>query len=271
MSAINEILTVSNLEEVVIKWEEKFFDPGLGYPSIWYRGQSVDLPPLPGVLRPNFLSCCDEGDFKVKPKGQRLWDRERTINRQFRRMSASLVPAGTSAVGLYLLAQHHGFPTRLMDWSMNPLAALYFSVADCLDKDGVVFVMNANNLMQPVEMRDPKVEAVVSSAFSDSDVPEGPEIIPLLPDLYAGRMLQQSSCFTLHAPPTWLNTIGLDTSHENKFVIKPGDIPGVEKHLIPKEVKPKLRLTLRRLGVTGATLFPDLDHAASEIKNAWRL
>lgn len=271
MSVITTIQSVSDLEAVATEWEEKFFEPGLGYPLIWYRGQPEDLPPLPGVLRPDFLSSCNDDEIKMKPTGQRLWNKERTINRQFRRMSASLVPAGTSAVGLYLLAQHHGFPTRLMDWSMNPLAALYFSVADCLDKDGVVFVMNAKNLMEPVEVRDSKVEAVVRSVFGDSDVPEGPEIFPLLPDLYAGRMLQQSSCFTLHAPPLWLNTVGLDLSYEGRFSITPGEIPGVVKHIVPKEVKSKLRLTLRRLGVTGATLFPDLDHVASEIKNAWRL
>jgi hypothetical protein len=271
MSAITTIQSVSDMEAVANEWDAKFFNPGLGYPLIWYRGQSEDLPPLPGVLRPNFLSSCDTDDLKTKPTGQRLWDKERTINRQFRRMSTSLVPAGTSSVSLYLLAQHHGFPTRLMDWSMNPLAALYFSVSDYLEKDGVVYVMNANSLTQPVEMRDPKVEAVIRSTFDDGEVPQGPEIIPLLPDLYAGRMLQQSSCFTLHAPPTWLNILDLDITQEGKYSINPSEIPGVVKHLIPKEAKPKIRLTLRRLGVTGATLFPDLDHVASEIKNAWRL
>lgn len=264
MSAITTIQSISDLEAVVTDWEEKFFEPSLGYPPIWYRGQPQDLPPQPGVLRPKFLACCDSDELQKRPTGQRLWNKERTFNRQFRRMSSSLVPGGASVVSLYFLAQHHGLPTRLMDWTMNPLSAVYFAASGALDADGVVFVMNSKDLGQSVEMRDPKVEAVVKAVFGDGDVPFASTIIPLLPDLFAGRMLQQSSCFTLHTPPLELN--------EGKAgSITPDIISKVTKYVIPKAAKPKLRLTLRRLGVTDATLFPDLDHVASEVKNAWRL
>jgi len=264
MNEITAIQSVSDLETVALKWEDKFFDPGLGYPPIWYRGQPQDLPPQPGVLRPIFLSCRDNDEIKMEPTGQRLWNREHTLNRQFRRMSSSLVANGLNLVGLYFLAQHHGLPTRLMDWTINPLAAVYFAASGSLDEDGVVFVLNSHELGNSVEMRDPKVEAVVSSLFDDGNVPFGATILPVLPDRVAGRMLQQSSCFTLHTPPKELN----NGNHET---IIPMDVSGVTKYMVPKAAKAKLRLTLRRLGVTDATLFPDLDHVASEIKNAWRL
>ena len=147
---------------------------------------------------------------------------------------------------------------------MNPLAAVYFAASGALENDGAVFVMNSKELGYSVEMRDPKIEAVVNSLFGDSDVSVVATILPVLPDLFAGRMLQQSSCFTLHTPPKELN----DGKYET---ITPMPVPKVTKYVISKNVKPKLRLTLRRLGITDATLFPDLDHVASEIKNAWRL
>lgn len=37
------------------------------------------------------------------------------------------------------LAQHYGLPTRLLDWTYNPLIALYFACCSNFDKDGIVY------------------------------------------------------------------------------------------------------------------------------------
>ena len=44
--------------------------------------------------------------------------------------------------------QHYGIPTRLLDFSLNPLIALYFAVTDNQDKDGKVIlaIVNENRI-----------------------------------------------------------------------------------------------------------------------------
>ena len=42
-------------------------------------------------------------------------------------------------------AQHYGVPTRLLDWTSNPLVALYFACKNNLEKDGKVWLLHLKN------------------------------------------------------------------------------------------------------------------------------
>ena len=145
-SAIN---SVSDIVAIVENWEGKFFDRGKGFPFIWYRGHSdSDWSLDPGVLRPNFTAMAQSSELKLTTDPDlQILTRERTINKQFMRMGASLFPMGATLSEKYFLAQHHGLPTRLLDWTTNPLAAFFFAVSGSPDKDGAVFVLNPRFLI----------------------------------------------------------------------------------------------------------------------------
>jgi type I restriction enzyme M protein len=52
------------------------------------------------------------------------------------------------------LAQHHGLPTRLLDWTVNPLVALYFAVEKHFDEDSAVYVWFDPRYLKPDDLKD---------------------------------------------------------------------------------------------------------------------
>ena len=66
-------------------------------------------------------------------------------------------PAASERLKWLQIAQHYGYPTRLLDWTQNPVVALYFACCDQFDKDGLVAVMRPVELNAQVERDDPRI------------------------------------------------------------------------------------------------------------------
>ena len=274
-STTTTIGSVGELVSVIEAWEEKFFDHGVGFPPIWYRGQGDSAYGLnPWILRPDFVSMAQSSEFQItNDPDLQILIRERTFNKQFMRMGASLFPPGAGLTEKYFLAQHHGLPTRLLDWTTNPLAALYFAISGSPDKEGAVFVLNPRFLIprnanpsEPifppdvVEAHHPLLNTLIGYVCGrdGTDNHSQPFILPVTPDLWAGRMLQQGSCFTFHMPKS--------TSMDKQY-----GASNLEKYIIPQGAKAGIRTMLRRMNVTEATLYCDLDHLSKEMKAAYGL
>jgi len=194
------------------------------------------------------------------------------ILRAFRKYARPEEAAGTSLWNWLALAQHHGLPTRLLDWTYSPYVALHFAVEtmDTFDRDGVVWCVDyakANALLPEVlkqvaarecagvftaEMLD---EAARSLGDFDALGKDNPFVVFLEPPSLDARIVNQFALFSLMSSPTarldhWLDQHP-DLSH---------------RLIVPKELKWEVRDKLDQANVTERVLFPGLDGLSRWLK-----
>src|SRR5690606_4316317 len=104
----------------------------------------------------------------LRPVDPALPPEQYIINR-FKQSAAYLVPSKpTEDFGWLFLMQHHGMPTRLLDWSEGPLVALYFAVHERANSDGALWVLAPCELNKRANYR-PEWEFEIPS-FEDDDL-----------------------------------------------------------------------------------------------------
>lgn len=83
---------------------------------------------------------------------------ERHLVRAFRKYAHASAHTGDLLWSWLALGQHHGLPTRLLDWSYSPLVAVHFATAAEEDygQDGVIWMLDvsATNAVLPASLRE---------------------------------------------------------------------------------------------------------------------
>ncbi|CAN5636954.1 hypothetical protein BH10PSE6_BH10PSE6_18220 [soil metagenome] len=135
-------------------------------------------------------------EFTLIPKVGRtsryLPSRERALFSAFKRHARlHLGSSSDSEWDLLALAQHHGLPTRLLDWTSNPLIACYFAItADPVSKEPTARIH---------AVRTTKVAKIESEpSFGPLDALD---VLRFYPRTVSERLAAQRGFFTVHPDP----------------------------------------------------------------------
>ena len=237
---------------------EGSWDPGLGRfrSSCAFRGLSDAAYPLESTL------------IRLGGDYARL---EKHLLRNFRKYAYRTGIDSGSIWRWLSVAQHHGLPTRLLDWTHSPLCAMHFATANIekFDIDGAIWAVDYVS----VHRRLPKalknqlaaeganvfttemISEVVTSLEELSNASAEPFVIFVEPPSMDDRIVNQFALFSMMTDATapldqWL------ARHPECW----------RKIVIPAKLKWEIRDKLDQANVTERVLFPGLDGLSRWLK-----
>lgn len=163
------------------------------------------------------------------------------------------------------LAQHFGVPTRLLDWSEDPLVATFFAVEHWdTANDAAIFVLVPERRLFIDDSQEFDFDTSGYSEYQSS---------AFRPPAIDRRIPAQRSIFTLHPyEPEEGPFIPLDERTEvGAKISNPGNTTrGFAKITIPALIKRQLLQRLMRIGIDRRNLFPGLDGVGADVAaRAW--
>lgn len=240
------------------QWKTRW---SMATPGICFRGaddEKYDLNPSllrhPHTMRPEELALLENNmwlDFRLRCK-------------------PLLGYQVSNAWAAMLIQQHHGLPTRLLDWSRSLAVAAYFAVRDINNaKDGAVWMLAGRHLMEVRgdhgpwrtavgDLRLKPLEPRLDSTNLDEFYAQQPMV--LSPDQLVPRIVAQKALYTIHSFRRYsLELLAQDDSRSS------GAARFLHKIVIPAAAKASMRSELSLVaGVREESLFPDLDGFARD-------
>ena len=239
-----------------------------------------------------------DGDLERKGEAETLWFRghrcsnwklvpklyreefkgadENEIRQEFQSRAQQLIQGRLPADKWewYFLMQHYGAPTRLLDWTDNPLVALYFALEDhpggC---DAAVWVLNPWWMNKKLRRG---IEGPMLPGWSESD-----SYLRDMEDAFSGKAIPVRLPAAIDPPHVDRRL----AAQGSRFVIfgKDQDLMKVhalrlgsrkKRHIgfikIPQDAIGAVQEDLENCGVTASAIFADLEGLCKDICRRWK-
>ncbi|WP_321477349.1 FRG domain-containing protein [uncultured Paludibaculum sp.] len=222
---LNNIAEIENLEQFF-----KFIE--------WCSASEKNLI-FRGVKKSSFTLLPSVGRFRKEGRNLSVSDEKLMLTLFRQKGYPFLKEHADEDLEVLSIAQHSGMPTRLLDWSKNPLVAAYFAVEHDFEENeapcgSVIYVfqpkhkVNLNRRLDPFRIKT---------------------LTRFVPRHWSPRISAQAGQFTIHPQPN-----------------EPYESEDISTATIKVCVRRQVKLALNRLGIHRASLYPDLDGVAAYVK-----
>jgi hypothetical protein len=153
------------------------------------------------------------------------------------------------------IMQHHGTPTRLLDWTESPLVALYFAVSEMYKNDAAVWVLIPRILNKEANIKYSYKKHIPN--FEDE------RLRSYMPTTVASEKITSMNPVAVIGPrntPRMQAQLGVFTiMHREAIAIENiGQKKHIGRYIVPKKYKKEILNQLSQIKVGKFSLFPEL-------------